>query len=218
MPEFAECWALGYALDKLGVKNKIIGKHLIIDRLDYSFGLNGHIHIKAKNEKENLFRIEHKGYGIKGGVKEYNKEKLNLGLNFSECSMDEIDIVLLSWAKRNVKIGCFMLNQEEIAGIGVAWGSEILAKSNISPDVKTSTLSKDDIKKLCKTMIDVRDKALCDYRLFIDKMKNKSDLLEFVNGWFKNLYEVREMEVYKKSETFVIVNGRKFWIKSELHT
>jgi formamidopyrimidine-DNA glycosylase len=210
MPEFAECWTLGYVLDKLGIQNIIIGKHLIIKDLDYSFGLNGHL--KINNDLD----ITHVGYGIFGKVEKVEKvekDKLNkLGLNFIYCNEKSLEKVIKSWKGRRKMIGALLIDQNYISGIGIAWASEILNLSNIKPDTKLCDLNENDIDTLIKSMIKIRDESICVYKDFADKLKTREEYLDFVNGWFKNLYSIRKMNVYGKSNKNVIVSGRKFWI------
>jgi hypothetical protein len=40
---------------------------------------------------------------------------------------------------------------------------------------------------------------------------NNDSLKDFVNEWFSNLYEIREMEIYKKGSGLSVL-GRTWWV------
>ena len=97
-----------------------------------------------------------------------------------------------------------MLDQSKISGIGVAWGSEILFKTGLNPDMRCCD---QNLHKLVESMIEIREKIKKKY----SEQINEDNCKEFVNKWFDNLYEVREMDIYKKGSKLKVL-GRIWWV------
>ena len=102
------------------------------------------------------------------------------------------------------KLAALILDQTKISGIGVAWGSEILFKAELRPDMRCCDQV---LNKLADSMIEIREKIKKLYSEQIDEATCK----EFINEWFDNLYEVREMEIYKKGSQLKVL-GRNWWV------
>jgi len=220
MPEFAEVFSLHYALDKLGVKTITHGKHLFLvdNGLDFTFGLNGRVSIDPQT-----LELTHKQtYGICGTVNQYiNVEEMvsknRLGVDLTYSSIEAIEKKIIEWSKRNKTLGSLILDQSEIAGIGVAWGSEILYSAGLTPGIKASSMNELDIQRLRVHMLGIRNIAINTYMDYVEdlyKKGGKQAIVEFINSWFKNLYQIRKMDIYKNSKAAKTkVAGRDFYVK-----
>ena len=199
MPEGPEIWILKKALNKLDKNYDSIGKHLyIIDKdEDWSFGLSGRV--EWTNEK--LYK---KGSGWAHG-KISKGFPQDLGIDWMSATKPELEKVVKNYfTSSRKKLGPLLLDQSIIAGIGVAWGSEILYASSLHPD---KSANEQDLSKLADVAIKIRDKIKKEY-LSILKTTDPED---FVNEWFGNLYETRIMKVYKTGKKFE-VGGRTWWV------
>lgn len=107
-------------------------------------------------------------------------------------------------------LGPLLLDQNLICGIGVAWGSEILNRAKLLPNKKAC---EQDLSHLYASIMYYSHVSLELYTDELDKhTHSKETLRQFINSWFKNLYEIREMKVYKKANT-ITVGGRTWHIK-----
>lgn len=208
MPEGLEIYALSYAINKIfNGYTKAVGKHLIVNGTeDWSFGITGSVYM---DETGNLAKVN--GGYLPGSVKLIDNDINKLGPSW--CHINDVTVVIElveRWSKLNKKLGAILLDQSEISGIGVAWGSEILHKAHLRPEMSAkSELSLPDAKgDLINAIFDVRNSALNTYIEFIDRSQN---IREFINRWYVNLYEIRTMKVYKKG-TQIEVAGRKWWV------
>ena len=164
---------------------------------DWSFGLNGKVKI---NENNVLVKIE-TGW-IYGDKKTFEK---SIGLDWMTASKKELEEEVQKWTKSKKKLASLILDQSKICGIGVAWGSEILYKAKLNPDLKAYDQSLD---KLVDSMIEMRIQIEDTYiNLYYD---NKDNLKELINDWFENLYKIRKMNIYKKGSKIHIL-GRSWW-------
>lgn len=210
MPEGAEIWILSEAINKFyhTEKTRAYGKHLFIFNKDsitgenWSFGLNGNVKILDNNE---LIKI-HTGwiYGDKIGFYNYESEIQKLGTNWLTSSEADLHKIVGTWIKSKKKLASLILDQTKISGIGVAWGSEILFKADLKPDMRCCDQA---LNKLVDSMIEIREKIKKQYSQLIDE----SNCKEFINEWFENLYEVREMDIYKKGSQLKVL-GRNWWV------
>lgn len=206
MPEGPEIYALNLSLTLGGYKTQCYGKHLLVNDKaeDWSFGLNGRVILdSAGNLSKNT-----KGY-ITGSIKtaesmpqlvNYNK----LGVDFITGSTENIRLVIEKWKNSRKTLGGLMLDQSHIAGIGVAWGSEILNLAGLKPDVPAKD---QELSKLADSIISTRDYILPIYTKFVSEQPT----MEFVNGWFDNLYAIRNMKVYKNGVP-IETGGRRWWV------
>ena len=201
MPEGPEVWILSKMINGFYSNDNTIsiGKHLIIKDMqeDWSFGLNGKVKI---NENNVLVKVE-TGW-IYGDKKPFEK---SIGLDWMTASKKELEEEVQKWTKSKKKLASLLLDQSKICGIGVAWGSEILYKAKLNPDLKACEQSLD---KLVDSMIEIRIQIEDTYiNLYYD---NKDDLKELINDWFENLYKIRKMNIYKKGSKIHIL-GRSWW-------
>jgi formamidopyrimidine-DNA glycosylase len=219
MPEGPEIWALGYALNLMGIHAKIYGKHLWYNGLDYSFGLTGGIHISMGENRR--YTIEHIPRGYIPGETRDSKSMDELishhRFEFDYMSAGNLEIknIVDKWMGYSRTIGGLLLDQQQMSGIGVAWGSEILNLAHISPLSKINKLDVNFKLALINAMIAIQKSIKNVYKSYIDKIhtdKGNQGLIEFVNEWYSNLYKIRTMNVYrKKGAVKVKTAGRNFY-------
>lgn len=213
MPEGPEVWILSQAINKyFGFeKAESYGKHLFvfnnnfkIEGENWSFGLTGKVEIIDNNNltKRNTGWI-YGDVGFFNVSKDVNKTN-GLGIDWLTCSKEDLHKIVDSWIKSKKKLAALILDQTKISGIGVAWGSEILFKSDLRPDVRACDQV---LYKLADTMIDIREKVKQKYTEELEEWDTKS----FINEWFENLYEIREMDIYKKGSKLSVL-GRSWWV------
>ena len=217
MPEGPEVWILSKTINVFYSNDNTlsVGKHLIIKDLkeNWSFGLNGKIGISSFNE---LVKLD-AGW-INGEQKKYDNYEncvKELGLDWMTASKEYLEKEIGKWIKSKKKLAALILDQSKISGIGVAWGSEILFKAGLSPDMKACDQVLD---KLVDSMIDKRKKIQDIYSLELNRTlevckiyNNDNKLRLFINEWFENLYEIREMDIYKKGSKLQVL-GRNWWV------
>ena len=158
-----------------------------------------------------LHKIKHPRIvsGDKKLLKDEKELDSTLGVDWMSANKEQLETVVRSWLSKKRQIAALLLDQKEICGIGVVWGSEILKHAQIHPTLKTNLLQfLDLIDNLVNAMITIRDKFK---QIYLESMPQNNK--KFVNEWFSNLYKAREKEirVYKKGE-IVRVSGREFWI------
>ncbi len=183
------------------------GKHLFYQNTpndlveNWSFGLTGKVKI---DESDILSKVM---TGFVFGAIEFNTNKI--GKCWLKTPDSELKKEIESWSKSRKALGSLLLDQNLISGIGIAWGSEILCKANLRPELKAC---EQDLSELFDALVDIRDYVTNLYGIYLKNITNKEDLKLFINGWFKNLYALRQMEVYKKAKE-IKVSGRVWHIK-----
>ena len=190
------------------------GKHLLLkNKEDWSFGLNGTVHINEKNEL-----IKNKDKWVSGNISSFTSISTfittnKLGINWLTSSKQQIHTIVQQWAHSKKTLASLLLDQSQIAGIGVAWGSEILFQSNLKPELKAiDQLINDSIINHFVTIIaHIGIHALYQYDIYLSKAKNNQDLKNVVQNWYHNLYAERTMHVYKKGKK-IKVGGRSWWV------
>ncbi len=212
MPEGPEVWILSQAINRC---NKVFnttayGKHLIIEDtmegdtiyLDWSFGLTGKVRI---NDIE-LTKVK---AGFVYGDESMSREKSELleglGHSWMHADKEQLQTVVNKWATSKRTLGALLLDQSQISGIGVAWGSEILCEAALTPNEKACN---QDLNKLVDSLLNVKNKV---QQVYASELDAANDITGFVNSWFNNLYEVRNMKVYKQG-TPLKVAGRTWWV------
>jgi formamidopyrimidine-DNA glycosylase len=207
MPEGPEVWILSKAVNEYfeNENTYAIGKHLILqeEKENWSFGLQGSVYIDPATNK-----LEKRFPGFVTGSIEPLAENLNLGVNWMTASLEELQAVVntIRTSKSKKKLAQFLLDQKLIAGIGVAWGSEILAKAHLNP---AECVQKQDFSTLATVLLEVRNEIAAKY---LDYLAANTIKTHFINNWFGNLYCIRKMQVYKVGN-IVEVGGRKWWTK-----
>lgn len=213
MPEGPEVWILSEAINLHKNYNDTCayGKHLIIKDImegddiyfDWSFGLTGKVHM---DDSGNLNKLN---IGMVYGEKEMSRSKEELleglGISWIHSDLEAITQVINKWTTSKRVLGSLLLDQSLISGIGVAWGSEILVRAGLKPNLKAC---EQDLSKLIFVMIEIRDEIK---QLYSSALSKTNDYKGFINSWFKNLYEIRVMKAYKKG-TQIKVSGRTWWI------
>ncbi len=204
MPEGPEVWILSKAINTHFNEQKSLsyGKHLFILDVneDWSFGLTGKVQLNDKNEliKVNTGWI----YGDQVKYENLELETGKLGIDFMTADETVFRETVDKWIKSKQKLAGLMLDQTKIAGIGVAWGSEILFKAGLRPDIKACD---QNLAKLADSILYIRNYIKNIY----EKELKDPELL--INDWFDNLYQVREMHVYKKGSKIEVL-GRSWWV------
>ena len=213
MPEGPEIWILSEAINKFYhyEKTRAYGKHLFIFDstflkggcgINWSFGLTGKVQILDDNSliKKDSGWI----YGDQTEFDDYAAETRKLGTNWLTSSAADLHKVVDSWIKSKKKLAGLILDQTKISGIGVAWGSEILFKAGLRPDMRACDQV---LNKLVVSMIEIREKIKKQYSEQVSELNCK----EFINDWYENLYEIREMEIYKKGSKLEVL-GRSWGV------
>jgi formamidopyrimidine-DNA glycosylase len=200
MPEGPEVWILNEAINLYYGDNfsQYIGKHIIIENICWSFGLKGKI--KINEETNELFKPSENDWIH--GVNEVFDINFKFGLDWLTCL--DLSLVIEKFKKSKSKLGSLLINQKYIAGIGVAWGSEILHRAGLRPDIPSNC---QDLSTLLPALYSIREEIK---QLYLNELENK-DNKEFINSWFENLYKIRDMKVYKKGEK-IDVGGRSWYI------
>ena len=208
MPEGPEVWILSKAVNEFYKKDRTIsyGKHLfILDKSEnWSFGLTGNVALDDYNENE-LIKIE-TGW-INGDQVKYenlNNELDKLGIDFMTADENLIRHEVDKWIKSKKKLAALILDQTKISGIGVAWGSEILFRANLRPDMRTCDQV---LNKLADSILYIRKQIKNIY----EKELKEKGAEELIGKWFNNLYDVREMNIYKKGSKLTVL-GRSWWV------
>lgn len=209
MPEAPEIWALHILLNSLGYKTSCYGKHLIYNDEDWSFGLHGQVHIDEDGVVRKLQPTE-----ISGTIKECKSVEdciqLNkLGLNWMTCNRNDVEDRLNMWKDSKKKLGTLLVDQTVIAGIGVTWGSEILYRCQLRPDIP---IMEQNISYIPDAIIDIRNEIQKNY---IDFILEQENLRDCVNKWFYNLYQQRNLRICGKGTT-VKINNRNWWFDENL--
>ena len=211
MPEGPEVWILSEAINKYYYmeKTKSHGKHLFIFKNatngeNWSFGLNGKVCLTDNNIIEKV----NDGWvcGEQICFDNYEQEIQKLGKDWLTSTEADLRKEVNNWTNSNKKLAGLLLDQTKISGIGVAWGSEILSKAGLKPHLKACEQNLTE-GKLVDYMIEIRENIKKKYSEQIDESSCK----QFINKWFQNLYEIREMKVYKKG-TKIMVLGRHWWV------
>ena len=218
MPEGPEVWILSEAINKFyhSEKTRAYGKHLFVfpplEKVEsntnlkcgenWSFGLTGKICLSDNNE---LIKIN-AGWicGDQVSFDNYELEIKKLGINWLTSSEADLHKEVDSWIKSKKKLAGLLLDQTNISGIGVAWGSEILFKAGLRPDMRACDQA---LTLLADSMIEIREKIKKKYSEQVDENNCKV----FINNWFENLYDIRVMSIYKKGSKIEVL-GRSWWV------
>lgn len=170
------------------------GKHLYIDGQDWSFGLTGNVQldpVTGRPVKVAVGRVH--GHVLLGAA------SYGVGVDFCTANVAQLQSAVARFYLGSRKaLGPLLLDQTLVAGIGVAWGSEVLAVAGLRPDKPALA---QDLRGLPGAMVAVRDQALSTY----------ADRVHDVGAGFPDFYLVRHMAVYNKGVP-VMVSGRQWWL------
>lgn len=214
MPEGPEVYILAKVFNSIGFEAESIGKHLVLrdartgELFDFSFGLAGRVKLE---QNLSVTKLNHQTLPSGDKIRIQNKKEVEdkLGVDWMRATKEDVEDVVKGWCGRKKQIGALLLDQTQIAGIGVAWASEILYAAKIQPDLKANLIEFLDLKDaLVDAIYNVGKRIKKIYSNSVD-----NDGKKFINAWFKNLYRVREpeMKVYKKG-TMKKVCGRDFYV------
>jgi formamidopyrimidine-DNA glycosylase len=206
MPEGPEVFALAYALRKYGFNQyHSYGKHLFTGNEDWSFGLNGRVHLL----RDGILSKISEGYiiGANKPCSSYENFISLLGMSWinEDTLFNDFTIMIETWKTSKKTLATLILDQSYISGIGVAWGSEILSMANLDPSKKACDQCLNCLPTILLSLGTTIRKQYTDY---IDHL-SKDELYDFINEWFHNLYRVRTMNVYKKGKKIVV--GNRTW-------
>lgn len=219
MPEGPEIWILNKALCKYYGMNmsRSFGKHLIVqseyNKSDnftiWSFGLNGKIAIDENNK---LYKPSEEGWMFGNNIIIDNLDNVNdklkiSNVDFMVSTLEELNQIINKISKSRGKLGPALTNQNKISGIGVAWGSEILYRAGLRPDEPANC---QDLSNLGNIMIEIREEIKHSYEIELEKYED-TKIKNFIEEWFENLYEIRNMKIYKIGEKINIC-GRTWWV------
>jgi hypothetical protein len=210
MPEGVEVHVLARALVRAGIPCLAHGKHIYARGHDYSFGLVGRL--RLERDATGALAI-HKVVSprVPSGAVEPEGPPRAAGagnVDWATASAEELAAATATWGSRARCLGALLLDQSLVAGIGVAWGSEILhAAGALNPVLPANA---QDLRRLVPSMCAVRDAAVERYAAALEAA---TDPVEFVNDWFHNLYAVRgDLLAVYKSGTVVMAAGRAWWV------
>lgn len=214
MPEGPEVYELAQLLRRAGYADASAhGKHLLCRELHFTFGLTGGLRLPTDRTLPPVHTASRRSQ-VNGAVKTYDGtlpalvKELKLGADWMTASATTLQAVINASASRKVKLGAWMLDQTEIAGVGVAWGSEIAALANL--DV-AARMCDQNLRNLGAAYVSVRNSAIDTYNAYIDSVvTDAAAVADAVNGWYLNLERVRVMRAYNVG-TPVTVTGRNFW-------
>ena len=215
MPEGPEVWILSKAINRFYdcEKTKAVGKHLFVFNNEsdesyenWSFGLSGTVHITDTNE------LHKQKTGIVGEnsicSEPFEEEIKKLGINWMTCSNEDLFKEIDKWVTSKKKLAGMLLDQTNISGIGVAWGSEILNRAELRPELRCCD---QNLHNLAESMVEIRENLKPLYANLLDESNSKDFVKDFVNEWFANLYKTRAMNVYKKGSQLNVL-GRNWWV------
>lgn len=200
MPEGPEIWILNEAINAHYGTNvcTCVGKHIIINNIFWSFGLKGKIAINP--ETNELYKPSDQDW--LHGVNENVDDVCDFKFGPDWLTAVDLSPVVNKFQKSKSKLGTLLINQKNIAGIGVAWGSEILHRANLRPDLSANV---QDLSTLLPALYSIREEIK---QLYLDTLDTWDDA-NFINSWFDNLYAIRSMQVYKKGEKIKV--GERNW-------
>jgi hypothetical protein len=215
MPEGPELYILSHAINCIiGPMTITRGKQLFfcypsIEK--WSFGLHGGIHLDDNGNFTKTFNGNICGdiHTIQDIETEINK----LGPDFMMSIPSDIHDEIKKWKGYKKKLSGLMLTQTKIAGIGVAWGSEILHACKLKPNIRASN---QDLTELGQKICNYRDYIKKEYIALFNKYCENSSAKSFINEWPRPLYVHRErmLNVYKKGQK-ILITGRTWWVKEE---
>jgi formamidopyrimidine-DNA glycosylase len=205
MPEGPEIWALAEAASLTGISVIAYGKHLLHEKQDIHFGLNGRVTLKDDGLLELVRKDGISGRSVSCADLAELVTSNDLGIDWMTATPAAIRRAISQAYLSRKQLGPWMLQQKVIAGVGVAWASEIMHRVGLIP---TKPCNEQNLLRLAESYISIRDEVKSQYA---DLVSSASSPREFVYGWCDNLYRHRVMKVYRKG-TEVLASGRTYWI------
>ncbi len=207
MPEGPEVWWLARAIEQAThgqTRVASVGKRLRWTDvgLVQSFGLRGRVHLAPDGT---LCAAQPSSWAT-GTVVRWSDDDDLPGLDWMTADPDALrEVVRRRWCGAKAQLGSLLLDQHTIAGIGVAWGAEILHEAGgLRPERKAID---QHTRLLPNAVVAVRDRARQLYAAHVD-----GATADDVNAWFDNCYEWRRpsMRVYERGNTVRAHNRRWF--------
>jgi formamidopyrimidine-DNA glycosylase len=225
MPEGPELWYLGRVLEGVlgpGRAVAVHGKHLVLDgSTHHHFGLTGGLRMEVAESGvvdgggsfATTLRHHYGGGRVSGFEKTVTATEAAAvcaeGVDWMTASLGAIAAVIAGAARRKKVLGTWMLDQHAVAGVGVAWASEIAAVAGL--DV-AAHMSVQNLSGLAAAYVTVRDRVTAVYSAALPPLGDMAAARTAVDGWYGNLYAVRAPVVAAYGVGVPItVGGRTFW-------
>lgn len=201
MPEGPDVWYLAKLINRIHPVSAH-GKHIYVASpagfIDYSFGLTGKMLVTPTTISKNSC-----GY-LPGDVDTVPVVGHGLGVSFMSMELEDFKkIVSEHFVKSRAMLATVMLNQKIIAGIGVAWGSEILHLADLMPHIKACD---QDLGKLADAMYQIKTFCMENFGRIADNVTD-AELIEVINTFN---YRILPMKVYKVGKQCQVGN-RTWW-------
>lgn len=219
--------AVAWLLQAAGYKDAIaVGKHLLCAGMHYTFGLNGGLALPAKWTGDLRQPPAHTSHGkICGAAVRFDGDAAALRaatgvstVDWMGASASSMQAVIDKAAAQKVALGAWMLDQSKIAGVGLAWASEIAHVAGLDVSARMCD-QKSKLRGLGAVYASMRDRVLEEYREFVDTVKASGTVADAIAAWYGNLRAVRTMLVYGVTGgSRVQVGGRSFWVASAAST
>lgn len=207
MPEGPDVWYLAKLINRIHPTVHSYGKHIYVANAtatftDYSFGLTGKL---AAEMVESKLVISKNSCGyLPGDITTVPTIGHGLGVSFMDMKLEDFKkIVEERFVKSRAMLGTIMLNQKIIAGIGIAWGSEILHLAGVLPNIKACN---QDLSKLADAMYQIKTSCMEQFGRIADNVP-AGELIEVINMFN---YRILPMKVYKIGNQCP-VGGRIWW-------
>ncbi len=205
MPEGPDVWYLCRLINRLNYNLSVYshGKHIYVKKndkyIDYSFGLTGKLIVYNGEISKNNCGFLPGDTNIVSSIGE------GLGVSFMDMELEDFQkIVDEKFKNSKAVLATTILNQKIIAGIGIAWGSEILHIAGLKPDVKANI---QDLSNLPDAMYQVKKTCKELFTQICDNIP-EDELINTINTFN---YRILPMKVYKKG-THCIVSKRTWYI------
>jgi len=205
MPEGPEVWILAQAVRQVPSYESVFShnKQLVLPHLNqvWSFGLTGTVAL----EEGRLIK-RNSGF-LPGSICEGEFNEPTTSVAWMTASREELqEMVHRRFETSRKALGALLLDQNLIGGIGVAWGSELLFRLKLRPEVSAK---RQNLEELALQLVQLRSEVQELYQTVLAQGPAQA----FTNGWYHNLYASREplLQVYKKGEP-IQVYGRTWWV------
>ena len=205
MCEGPEVFALANALACADVSAFSYGTHLFVEQSqeDWRFLSNGcNVVLNEDGSLENS-----RWHGVTRSPASSPADLIshnNLGIDWMQASPMEILYVVEKWSKSRKPLGARIASQFDMAGLGVAWGSEVCHQAHVVPPEPSN---EQDLGNVAEALISARNTL----ENFYSDMVTPENAREFISEWPLNVFNSRTMLVYEQGDP-VAVNGYTWWV------